>query len=100
MALPLVCPKDCLYKLVPFKLGNPPEAVEVTVNGCGGLEEVNTEVKVVELEFWEPAAACSKEASCSGLYSLFIDLLAVPFPVSVTEDMLGKREDIEVAEVA
>ena len=52
VALPLVCPKDCLYKLVPFKLGNPPEAVEVTVNGgCGGFEEVNTEVKVVELEF-------------------------------------------------
>ena len=51
VAFPLDCPKDCLYKLVPFRFGKPPEA-GVTVKGCccWGFEEVNTEVKVVELK--------------------------------------------------
>ena len=73
VALPLACPKDCRYKLVPFRLGKPPE-VGVTVKGCWGFEEVKTEVKVVEFEFCE-AAAWSKEANCSGLYSVFKGLL-------------------------
>ena len=89
LALPLACPKDCLYKEVPFNPGNPggPPEVGVTDMGC----EVITEVKVVE-----PcceAAAWSREANCSGLYSVLKGL----DPESVTADMLGKSEDTEVA---
>ena len=91
MALPLAWPKDCLKSVVPLKLWKFPD-VGVTVRPCwiGEFDEVRTGVNVVDP--WEPAAACSKVANCSGLYSVLgiFDGLGCSL---VTADMLGNRTE-------
>ena len=98
MALPLAWPKDCLKSVVPLKLWKFPD-VGVTVRPCwiGEFDEVRTGVNVVDP--WEPAAACSKVANCSGLYSVLgilawgegWGLLACSL---VTADILGNRTEV------